>query len=183
MSQHSEEFVKHLDSLKENDRGAMAALRHSLAFEPGAYPRAFPYVERFAGAAVHERDARQLALYAVAGLFARHPMQAAQSFATAFGELMLRRSKPKEPNKSIENRFIALLSADAENVVDYLRQAFSLLNADKIGCDYACLLDDLSTWINPSADPANRDRLRQRWARDFYRALLSDVQTKTATSE
>ncbi|EIK54347.1 CRISPR-associated Cse2 family protein [Stutzerimonas stutzeri TS44] len=162
MSEHAEQFIAHLIALKARDRGALAALRHSLAFEPGSYPRAFPYVERFAGAVAHERDARRLALYAVAGLFARHPHKQAQSFATAMGELMSRRQSP-----SIEGRFIALLGADAENIVEYLRQAVSLLAADDIGCDYARLLDDLTQWLNPNADPS---RLRQRWARDFYRA-------------
>lgn len=165
MSEHAETFIAHLASLREKDRGAMAALRHSLAFEPGAYPKAFPYVERFAGAASHERDAHRLALYAVAGLFARHPLRQPQSFASALGELLRRRQSP-----SIEGRFIALLGADAENIVDYLRQAVSLLAADGIGCDYARLLVDLSQWLNPNLDPS---RLRQRWARDFYRAAQS----------
>lgn len=177
MSEHSQRFIKHLQVLQQKDLGALAALRHSMAFEPGAYPKAFPYVERFAGDAAHERDARRLALYAVAGLFARHPMPASQSFASAFGELMRRRSKPTEPNASIENRFVALLGADAENIVDYLRHAIALLDAEQIGCDYERLLDDLSSWMNPALDPARRDRLRQRWARDFYRA--ADTQTST----
>lgn len=162
MSDHAEQFIVHLLALKERDRGALAALRHSLAFEPGAYPKAFPYVERFAGNAAHERDARRLALYAVAGLFARHPQQASQSLASALGELQHRRG-----STSIEGRFIALLGADSENIVDYLRQAISLLAADGIGCDYAQLLKDLSQWMNPATDPS---RLRQRWARDYYRA-------------
>jgi len=172
VSEHAEQFIAHLQALKERDRGALAALRHSLAFGPGCYPKAFPYVERFAGAAVHERDARRLALYAVAGLFARHPQQGAQSFATALGELMARRQ-----SQSIEGRFIALLGADAENVVDYLRQAISLLAADAIGCDYARLLDDLSRWLNPAADPS---LLRQRWARDFYRAAQASHESTDA---
>ena len=46
-------------------------------------------------------------------------------------------------------------------------QAISLLAADGIGCDYARLLDDLSRWLNSAGDPS---LLRQRWARDFYRA-------------
>lgn len=162
MSDHAEQFIAHLVALKERDRGALAALRHSLAFEPGSYPKAFPYVERFAGNASHERDARRLALYAVAGLFARHPQQASQSLASALGELQRRRG-----SASIEGRFVALLGADAENVFDYLRQVVSLLAADGIGCDYAQLLKDLSQWMNPAIDPA---RLRQRWARDYYRA-------------
>lgn len=163
MSEHAEQFIAHLSLLKERDRGALAVLRHSLAFAPGSDPRTFPYVERFAGAATHERDARRLALYAVAGLFARHAQhQPAQSFAAALGELLRRRGSP-----SIEGRFIALLGADAENIVEYLRQAASLLAAEGLGCDYARLLDDLSLWMSLHADPS---RLRQRWARDFYRA-------------
>lgn len=161
MSEHAEQFIAHLGALKERDRGALATLRHSLAFAPGCYPKAFPYVERFAGAVTHERDARRLALYAVAGLFARHSQQDSQSFASALGLLMSRRQSP-----SIEGRFIALLGADAENIVDYLRQSISLLAADSVGCDYARLLDDLSLWLNSAADPSV---LRQRWARDFYR--------------
>ena len=172
MSEHAEQFIAHLIALKERDRGALAALRHSLAFAPGCYPKAFPYVERFAGAAVHERDARRLALYAVAGLFARHPQQGLQSFAAALGEVMARRQ-----SSSIEGRFIALLGADAENVVDYLRQAVSLLAADCIGCDYARPLDDLSQWLNPTIDPS---RLRQRWARDFYRAAQASHESPDA---
>lgn len=174
MSEHAQEFIGYLQSLKERDRGALATLRHSLAFEPGAYPGAFPYVERFAGAAVHERDARRLALYAVAGLFARHSLHTAQTFAAAMGELMSRRK-----SDSIEKRFIALLGADPENVVDYLRQSISLLAAEGVGCDYAQLLDDLSRWMNPAADQSERDRLRQRWARDFYRALQSESELET----
>ncbi|MDG9784280.1 type I-E CRISPR-associated protein Cse2/CasB [Metapseudomonas otitidis] len=161
MSDHTDSFIAHLEALQARDRGALAALRHSLAFAPGSYPRAYPYVERFAGHAAHERDARRLALYAVAGLFALHPQQAARSLGSALGELY------RDGSGSIEGRFIALLGADAENIVEYLRQAISLLAAKSIGLDYGRLLDDLTQWMNPGNDPG---RLRQRWARDFYRA-------------
>lgn len=174
MSEHAREFISYLETLQKCDSGALAALRHSLAFAPGSYPKAFPYVERFVGADWHERDARRLARYAVAGLFARHSKQAGQSFAYAFGDLMRRRE-----SGSIEGRFVALLGADSENIFDYLCQAISLLAADGIGLDYAALLNDLSVWMNPHAD---RDRLRQRWARDFYRALSSASETETTSA-
>lgn len=167
MSDQAERFVAYLSDLKQRDSGAMAVLRHSLAFEPGSFPRVFPYVERFAGAATHERDARRLALYVVAGLFAKHPLQQPDTFAAAFGKLMRERSKPGEPNKSIESRFIAMLGADANNVAEYLRQAVSLLASGGWGFDYVRLLGDLTQWMNPNLDP---NQLRQRWARDFYRA-------------
>lgn len=178
MSEHAERFIGHLIALRERDTGAMAALRHSLTFKPGTYPRAFPYVERFVAADRPANDARRLALYAVAGLFAQHPEQQSRSFATAFGELMKRRSKPKEPNRSIEQRFIALLEADADNILDYLRQAISLLAAEDIGLDYVRLLDDLAVWMNPNAD---RDRLRQRWARELYRAAEFHTESDSAS--
>ncbi|PJK08194.1 type I-E CRISPR-associated protein Cse2/CasB [Lysobacteraceae bacterium NML120232] len=169
MSEHASAFVQHLQTLQEKkDLGALATLRRSLAFEPGSYPRAFPYVERFVGEA-HERDARRLALYAVAGLFAAHPEPNAQSFATAFGRLARQRkvSTEREYSLSIERRFIALLEADADGIHIHMRHAISLLKAEGLGLDYAALLDDLSWWMNPNS---NLDRVRQRWARDFYRA-------------
>lgn len=161
----AKDFIDHLLVLKERDKGAMATLRHSLAFSPGTYPRAFPYVERFVAADTHERNSRRLALYAVAGLFASHPEQRAQSFAAAFSDLMRQRE-----SSSIEQRFVALLGADPDNIVTYLRQAVSLLATEGKGFDYAGLLDDLSRWMNPFIDPEWRDRIRQRWARDFYRS-------------
>jgi CRISPR system Cascade subunit CasB len=176
VSNDIEAFIHYLQDIKKNDRGALASLRHSLAFDPGAYPKAFPYVERFVNKEAHENDPYRLALYAVAGLFARHPEhQEKRSLASAFGELMQRRSQ------SIENRFIALLSADAENVVDYLRQTISLLAAESMGFDYACLLHDLAIWMNP--DSERRDSLRKHWARDFYRAAEPHRVSKEPESE
>lgn len=178
MSDHADDFIQYLQNLKSRDRGALATLRHSLAFDPGTYPKAFPYVERFAGSATHERDARRVALYTIAGLYARHPEQASQSFATALGELMRRRE-----TTSVEQRFVALLGADPENIADYLRQAISLLAAENIGCDYARLLDDLSRWMNPNVNQSERDRLRQRWARDFYRAAQAEHDPVTSADQ
>lgn len=163
---HAEDFVRYLAMLSERDRGALAALRRGLGFEPGCYPAAFPYVERFVGAERHALDPFRKALYLVAGLFARHPAQRAdQSLATAFGRLRVQRD-----SASIEKRFIALLAADAESLPNYLRQAISLLAAADIPFDYARLLGDLARWLDPYAHE-RLDEIRQRWARDFYRVL------------
>lgn len=173
MSEHAGRFVEHLVALRERDPGAMATLRRSLAFEPGTYPKAFPFVERFVGADRPALDSWRLALYVVAGLFARHPQQGHLSFAAAFGELMRKRE-----SDSIEHRFIALLEADTGNVPYYLRQAVSLLASEQIGVDYVRLLNDLAVWMNPHAD---LDWIRQRWARDFYR--LADRTGSPATAD
>jgi CRISPR system Cascade subunit CasB len=165
MSEHAQSFIAHLSGLAERDRGALAALRRSLAFDPGAYPPAYPYVERFVGPDRHADDPRRQALYLTAGLFALHPKhQATVSLAGAFGTLAKARG-----SASIEQRFVALLGADPEHLPQMLRQAVSLLMADGSGFDFARLLDDLARWLDPYAFDT-RDSLRQRWARDFYRA-------------
>lgn len=165
MSDHAQSFIAHLAGLKDGDRGALAHLRRSLGFAPGAYPRAYPYVERFVGQDRHSDDPWRKAMYLTAGLFAQHPEhRAGASLATALGTVgRLRQSA------SIEHRFIALLGAEPESLPSMLRQSVSLLAADAQACDYAALLDDLARWLDPWSLEA-RDRLRQRWARDFYRA-------------
>lgn len=172
VSEHAQRFLLYLQSLKKQNRGALAQLRRSLAFDPGTYSPAYPYVERFVSKDSHELDARRLALYVVAGLFARHPGVGTKNFAAAFGELFCKRN-----SDSIEKRFIALLAADAENIHAYLRQAISLLAAGDISLDYAALLDDLTLWMSPWGDTDRLDRLRQRWARDFYRVIDTEIES------
>lgn len=175
-------FIEHLQRLHEHDRGALATLRHSLAFAPGDYPKAYPYVERFVGRDWHVADSRRLALYAVAGLFALYPVTGAQSLAYLLGLFMKEKDRP-----SLELRFTALLEADADGVMNHLRQAISLLvtevrgtDAGKAkGIDYKRLLEDLSVVLNERAAPGSRDRLKRQWARDFYVALLADSAEET----
>lgn len=171
-------FIEHLQRLSKGDRGAMATLRHSLAFSPGDYPRAYPFVERFVGSGWHERDARRLARYAVAGLFAAHPVHQKRSLAAALGQLVRdkQRASPATDKQrpSLELRFIALLEADADTVMDHLRQVVRLLAAAGQGYDHAVLLQDLVVALDAGAWPAARDQLKRRWARDFYRALEAE---------
>ena len=176
MSQdRADPFIEHLQRLREHDRGAIATLRHSLAFALGDDPKSYPYVERYLPIDWHERDARRLARYAVAGLFASHPVQQQRSLATALGQLVRDKQRP-----SLELRFIALLEADADSLMDHLRQAVSLLAADGRGYNYAGLLRDLSIGLDPHAWPEARDRLKRQWARDFYRALQADAPAEAA---
>jgi CRISPR system Cascade subunit CasB len=168
-------FVDYLTELAARDRGALAVLRRSLSFAPGAYPAAYPHVERFVPDG-HDQDALRLALYLVAGLYASHPRhQADTSLARSFGLLMHERQSP-----SIEKRFIALLSTDAEGLPELLRQVVTLLAADGRALDYAALLDDLVLWLRPWAFEA-RDRMRQRWARDFYRTTAAGAAAEDTT--
>jgi CRISPR system Cascade subunit CasB len=164
MSSFNEDFIKHLEGLKEHDRGAMAALRRSLGFAPGSYVPAFQSIERFS-ARNDDTPWRRQALYLTAGLYARHPKHAAgQSLAAVLARVMLDRKSP-----SIEKRFIALLATEPEELPDHLRQVVSLLAAADAPIDFGALLGDLAAWLEPRAFE-KRDWLRQRWARDFYRA-------------
>lgn len=175
MSEHARSFIQHLVTLRDNDRGALAHLKRSLSFEPGAYPRAYPYVERFVGPDKHADDPRRRALYLAAGLYALHPLhREGVSFATAFGAVARSRD-----SASLEHRFIALLDAEPDSLPTLLRQTISMLAADSQGCDYADLLDDLTRWCD-RFKPEARDALRQRWARDFYRAYEPHSAPQTA---
>jgi CRISPR system Cascade subunit CasB len=177
MSEHAQSFIAYLTELAKHDRGALAHLRRSLGFAPGAYPPAYPSVERFVGLDRHANDPWRKALYLAAGLFALHPEhRAGQSLAAALGQL----TRDRE-SASIEQRFIALLDAEPDGLPNLLRQAVSLLAADGRPYDYIRLLDDLGIWLRP-IDTEGRDRMRQRWARDFYRAYDAVLDTAAGNS-
>jgi CRISPR system Cascade subunit CasB len=174
MSEYSESFVAHLQTLAKRDRGALADLRRSQGFAPGAFPPAYPVVERFA-ARDGTREALRQALYLTAGLFGAHPRhQRGPSLAAALAQAMRERQ-----SLSIERRFIALLSADAEALPTHLRYAVQLLAANDTAIDFAVLLDDLAIWLD-GWKPDERDRVRQRWARDFYRQVAPDIAAEPA---
>ncbi len=181
MSDFANDFLKHLGTLSERQPGALAALRRSLGFAPGAYPPAYPYVERFVAAESHANHPQRLALYLVAGLYAMHPHQASASLASSLAQLM--RQRGKDQGSSIEKRFVALLGADAEDLPNHLRQIVSLLSADGVGLNHATLLNDLSFWLNTGLDPEKRDRIRQRWAREFYRALAPATEESSTVNQ
>lgn len=175
MSDFAEQFVAYLQNLAERDSAAMARLRRSLSSDPGTELAVYPYVERFAAPDWGVSDARRLALYVVAGLYARHLRHGRSSFAQAFGTLARSRE-----SASLEKRFVALLGADAEGLPIHLRHAFSLLKAKELPVDYCQLLKDLSWWLNPRLEQSRRDALRQSWARAFYRIIAAGAEDQSA---
>lgn len=160
MSEFNDNFIDHLLRLKERDKGAMARLRRSLAHDPGTDPQVYPYVEPFVGTDRQERDPRRLALYVVAGLYAMNPCHSQErTLAEAY-------AAHATGNGSQELRFIALLGAEPERLPVLLRQAVALLNGRTY--DHARLLQDLERLLHPFG-MEGRNRVRQRWAREFYR--------------
>jgi CRISPR system Cascade subunit CasB len=89
------------------------------------------------------------------------PANAQRNLGHAIGQLYLAR----ERSPSVEQRFIALLDADDEQLPDRLRQMVRLLDGDGIAITWPRLLVDLLDW------QADDRPVQQRWARAFYRAI------------
>lgn len=163
--------------LKKLDNAALAELRRSLSFKPGEYPRAFPFVERFAAGSSRRRAAH----YLLAGLYAlkerapekgeREQMDADATdpkSITLGGSVGRLRDREGKRAKSTEQRFLRLLDADHEELPNPLRQMISLLKAGGQEIDWETLLNDLINW-----NSADR-RVQVRWAQHFYRESLDD---------
>jgi CRISPR-associated protein Cse2 (CRISPR_cse2). len=63
-------FIEWLENLNARDTKVRAVLRRSLAFDPGAFVPAYPYVEPFLKG--EDNPWRREMLYLVAGLWAAH---------------------------------------------------------------------------------------------------------------
>lgn len=148
-------FAEHIASL---DAGGRAALRRSLAFPPGTWPGAFPYVEPWVSG-LGEWNRR--VAYMVAGL------QALSRADKAEGNLgdAARRLQAASGSGSVEARFLALLDADAEQLPHRLRQMITLMSSHGLAPDWVTLRSDLNWW-------RTAERLvQQRWARSYYQRL------------
>ncbi|WP_114312726.1 type I-E CRISPR-associated protein Cse2/CasB [Thermus caldifontis] len=150
------EWLEALRSHREWTR-ARAVLRRSLAFDPGGYPPAMPYVEPFLQKTGDDGWRRE-AYYLVAGLFALKDGEhrEGRTLARALWE-----AKQARQSDSQEKRFLALLDADRDQIAHRLRQAVGLVEG---ALDFAQLLEDLLRWFDP------RRRVQARWAREFYGA-------------
>jgi len=157
-------FVEWLEGLKEQKAwtAARAALRRSLAFNPGTYPPAMPYVEPF----VKEEGWGREAHYLVAALYALKDgtHQEGRTLARALRE-------KAQTSESVERRFLALLDADRDQIAFRLRQAVGLSEG---GLDFAQLLNDLLRWFAPER------RVQTRWATEFYGAASEEAKKEVS---
>lgn len=156
-------FISWLESLNEGDTRVRAVLRRSLAFDPGEYPPAFPYVEPF----VNDNDNYWLRKmhYLTAGLWASHWSPGRTGVPVTVGKACAA-YQSTSGSTSTERRFIALLDADGDQLPHRLRQMIALLKEQAI--DFDGLLKGILQWNG------DRKRTQNAWARDYYRNMETE---------
>lgn len=163
-------LIKWLEDLNAKDTKARAVLRRSLAFEPGTFASAYPYVEPF----VREEDSswRRRMLYLVSGLWAAHWREDKRGQPMSLGKACAAYSEASG-SASTERRFINLLDADPDQLSHRLRQMIALLNEQSI--DFDALLKGLLFWND------DQKRTQNAWARDFYRTMNVQLESTPTT--
>ncbi len=165
-------FIKWLEDLSEKDTRVKAVLRRSLAFDPGVYIPAYPYVEPFLKD--EEKSWRRKVFYLVAGLWASHWREGRQGQPMSLGEACSV-YQASSGSTSTERRFISLLDADSDQLPHRLRQMVALLKEQAI--DFDALLMGLLYWKD------DQKRTQNAWARDFYRNLTNESNTARPTDK
>jgi len=165
-------FIEWLEELNEKDTKVRAVLRRSLAFDPGAFAPAYPYIEPF----VKDQDNswRREMFYLVAGLWAAHWQEGRSSVPMKIGKACATHQKDSV-SSSTERRFITLLDSDSDQLPHRLRQMIALLKEQNI--DFDDLLKRLMYWND------DQKRAQNAWARDFYRNMYHETETEPTTQE
>lgn len=165
-------FIEWLEGLNEKDTKVRAVLRRSLAFDPGKFAPAYPYVEPFLKD--EENFWRRDMFYLVAGLWASHWRVGRVGAPMSLGKACAVYHEDKK-STSTERRFITLLDADTDQLPHRLRQMVALLKEQSI--DFSDLLNRLFYWND------DQKRTQNIWARDFYRTLNLETKTKSNTDK
>ncbi|TYO97623.1 CRISPR-associated Cse2 family protein [Geothermobacter ehrlichii] len=165
-------FFEWLEDLNARDRKVRAVLRRSLAYEPGAFPPAYPYVEPFLPD--ESSEWRRGMHYLAAGLWALHWREGRQGQPMSLGRACAA-YQSANGSLSTEQRFVALLDADRDQLLHRLRQMVALLKDYPL--DFGSLLSDLLAWNNP------RKPVQNRWARDYYRSAATNTTIESNTQE
>ena len=160
-------FIQWLEGLNEKDTKVRAVLRRSLAFDPGAFVPAYPFVEPFLKG--EDNSWRREILYLVAGLWAAHWREGRNGAPLPIGKACAK-YRDERDSSSTERRFINLLDADRDQLPHRLRQMVALLKEQAI--DFNDLLKGLLYWSD------DQKRTQNAWARDFYRSLKNETTTE-----
>lgn len=175
-------FIAWLEGLNMKDTKVRAVLRRSLAFDPGAFVPAYPYVEPFVKDA--DNSWRRQMLYLVAGVWAANWREPGTGVRMPIGKACAvfdseKRKKmghdDRQKMSSIEKRFVTLLDADTDQLSHRLRQMVALLKDQSI--DFDALLKGLLNWNHEER------RTQNAWAREFYRSIDDETQDEPAPKE
>jgi CRISPR system Cascade subunit CasB len=160
-------FIDWLEGLNEKDNKVRAMLRRSLAFDPGAFVPAYPYVEPFLKG--EDNPWRRKMCYLVAGLWAAHWREGRNGVMLPIGKACAD-YQTASGSTSTERRFINLLDADIDQLPHRLRQMIALLKEQNT--DFEALLKGLLYWND------DQKRTQNAWARDFYRNINLEMATE-----
>lgn len=160
-------FVRYLRTLNANPRkrGDLAHLRRGLGRLPGTVTEMYPVVVN----ALPDQldDWGEQMHYLIAALFALHP---SSTFEGNMGKHFSELGNPRElSSEALERRFITLLNARPENLYRILPPIINRLKVAGIPIFWEQLLDDLQQWQYP----AERQRVRKRWADTFWKRTIS----------
>jgi CRISPR system Cascade subunit CasB len=187
---NEQRFIRHLRGRSEP--GDLARMRRTLG-DPGL--EVIPVVEGFIGRIQAERENswERMMFYLVAGLWAstvssselkqfhQEPEEESEitepdenkikaGYRRKLGHTIAQLYLSRDQSTSIEQRFIALLDADEEQLPYRMRQMVQLLKAEKgIRIYWIDLLHDLLAW--------NREGkyVQQIWAKAFYRTVSREA--------
>lgn len=165
-------FIEWLEGLNKKDTKVRAVLRRSLAFEPGRFVPAYPYVEPFLKD--EDRSWRREMLYLVAGVWAAHWREARAGSPMPLGKACAA-YQAASSSTSTERRFINLLDADPDQLPHRLRQLVALLKEQAI--DFEAMLKGLLYWND------EQRRTQNAWAREFYKNMERETETEPTTEE
>lgn len=186
---HTDQYARErqfIDRLSRLERGQLAQLRRALGDDrPGDSAQFLEGVIVRSGMGGGNREAK----YLVASLYAliERPQNDETEDQTAarvtregksLGRLLGELFREQQERPSTEKRFLALLDADEDALPYQLRQAVSLLRGSEVRPDWARLLSDVSGW---NADWG--DKIRRRWAEDFYRAAATEAKPDSAATQ
>ncbi len=165
-------FIEWLEGINKKNTKVRAVLRRSIAFDPGAFVPAYPYIEPF----IKDEDNnwRRKMLYLVAGLWAMHWREDQKGKPLSLGKACAAYQITSE-SASIEHRFITLLDSDCSQLPHRLRQMIALIKEQAI--DFEGLLKGLLYWNN------DEKRTQNAWARDFYREMDQGMKINAKKTE
>ncbi|WP_276955643.1 type I-E CRISPR-associated protein Cse2/CasB [Allomeiothermus silvanus] len=184
-------FMRHLR--QRSEPADLARMRRALG-DPGQ--EVIPVVEGFLGSIQEEREdhRERMVYYLVAGLWAstvssseleqfrkkpEEESEVSQSeesdvskgYRRTLGHAIAQLYLARDQSKSIEQRFIALLDADEEQLPYRIRQMVRLLKSEEgIPIYWSELLRDLLAW------DYERRPVQQKWARAFYRTVAKETE-------